>query len=91
MLAASAFKLSQQDTFAKRLKATHKSVLNAIKIAAKNRSVSITIPAEKAWTPAERQQLYDLLKKDGYSVAERILPDSKIEPNRLITTITWAA
>lgn len=91
MLAASAVKLAQKDTFAKRLKATHKSVLNAIKISAQYGGFSITIPAEKAWTPAERQQLYALLKKDGYRVEEKTLPDSKIEPNRLITTITWAA
>lgn len=91
MLAVSALKLSQQDTFAKRLKAAQKTVLNTIKIVAKSGSVSITIPAEKTWTKDERCQLYALLIKDGYSVAERIIPNSKIEPDRKVVDIKWGS
>lgn len=90
MLASSALRISQQDTFAKRLKTTHKTLLAAIKHAAKGGSVAITIPGEKEWSKAERQQLYTLLQKDGYSVEEKTLPDSKIEPDRLIVTIAWS-
>lgn len=90
MTAAEALKLTQEES-PELLNKTYASLMEAITVAATAKSKSITIPAPKELSQRGRKKLYATLRKEGFRVSETTLPDSKIEPNRLITTITWAA
>ena len=70
---------------------TYEELMDAITFAARSGSASIKISALKTLSPSLCEKLYTRLRGDGYKVTESTLPDSKIEPNRLIVTITWAA
>ena len=90
MTASEALQLTEKEPV-ELLNKTYASLMEAIVVAATGRSKSITIPTPKELSQRSRKKLYARLRKEGFRVEEKTLPDSKIEPKRLITTITWAA